>query len=133
MTPLLNTLIETLMNLLSVLLVTVITVALSRLSAKLAGRKELENLSAAIDEVSAMAAQTVDELQQTAVTGLKSASEDGKLSEEEIRLLGKSLLTLTTAKLGRPVTDIISAAGVDLAALIRSAGEARVLALKQGD
>ena len=131
MTPLLNTLIETLMNLLSFLLVTVIIVTLSRLSAKLAGRKELENLSAAIGEVSLMAAQTVDELQQTAVADLKSASADGKLSEEEIRLLGESLVTLTTAKLGKPVTDIITAAGVDLVALIRSAGESRVLALKQ--
>lgn len=131
MNPIINSLIENLISLLSVLLVTVITVALSRLTAKLAGHKELENLSAAISEVSLLAAQTVDELQQTAVSGLKEASADGKLSDEEIRLLGKSLVTLTTAKLGAPVTGVLNAAGVDLAALIRSAGEARVLALKQ--
>ena len=42
--------------------------------------------------------QTVEELQQTLVEGLKAGREDGKLTKEEIASLGEALLDGTIAK-----------------------------------
>ena len=70
---------------------------------------------------------TVRELQQTLVEGLKAAHEDGKLTKDEIAMLGKKLLEETVKKMSAPAADLLAAAAVDLNALIRGAGESWII------
>ena len=76
--------------------------------------------------------QTVEELQQTLVEGLKAGREDGKLTKEEIASLGEALLDGTIAKKNAPTAKLLAAA-VDTTALIQGAGEAWIAKLKAGN
>lgn len=118
-----NVIIETLVEILAAVVLMLITVFGTWLSAKLAKRTELQNINAAQKEVIGMAQLTVGELQQTVVEGLKESSIDGKLSEEEIKELGELLYNKTVAKMSESTFNLLSAAGVDIVALIYGAGE----------
>lgn len=113
------------------LLVAVISVAGAWLSAKIGRRQELASIAAATEEAAEAAKRVVLELQQTAVEGMKAARADGKLSRAEVEQLGKLLLEKSLAQLSLPAKQVLEAAGKDVCAIIRSAGEAAVLAMKQ--
>ena len=113
------------------LLVAVISVAGAWLSAKIGRRQELASIAAATEEAAEAAKRVVLELQQTAVEGMKAARVDGKLSRAEVEQLGKLLLEKSLAQLSLPAKQVLEAAGKDVCAIIRSAGEAAVLAMKQ--
>ena len=113
------------------LLVAVISVAGAWLTAKIGRRQELASIAAATEEAAEAAKRVVLELQQTAVEGMKAARADGKLSRAEVEQLGKLLLEKTLAQLSQPAKHMLEAAGKDVCAIIRSAGEAAVLAMKQ--
>ena len=74
---------------------------------------------------------TVRELQQTLVERLKAAHEDGKLTEDEIAMLGTELLEGTIKKTSAPAADLLAAAAVDVTALIQGAGESWIAQLKK--
>lgn len=95
-------------------------------TAKLAKRAELININKAKDELVAAAQQTVMELQQTVVEGLKAKASDGKLTDDEIKELGLLLLAKTKEKMSLPAIKVLEAAAVDVNALIRGAGEALI-------
>ena len=113
------------------LLVAVISVAGAWLTAKIGRRQELASIAAATEEAAEAAKRVVLELQQTAVEGMKAARVDGKLSRAEVEQLGKLLLEKSLAQLSLPARQVLEAAGKDVCAIIRSAGEAAVLAMKQ--
>lgn len=113
------------------LLVAVISVAGAWLSAKIGRRQELASIAAATEEAAEAARRVVLELQQTAVEGMKAARVDGKLSRAEVEQLGKLLLEKSLTQLSLPARQVLEAAGKDVCAIIRSAGEAAVLAIKQ--
>lgn len=113
------------------LLVAVISVAGAWLTAKIGRRQELASIAAATEEAAEAAKRVVLELQQTAVEGMKAARADGKLSRAEVEQLGKLLLEKSLAQLSQPAKQVLEAAGKDVCAIIRSAGEAAVLAMKQ--
>lgn len=113
------------------LLVAVISVAGAWLTAKIGRRQELASIAAATEEAAEAAKRVVLELQQTAVEGMKAARADGKLSRAEVEQLGKLLLEKSLAQLSQPAKQVLEAAGKDVCAIIRSAGEAAVLAIKQ--
>ena len=113
------------------LLVAVFSVAGAWLSAKIGRRQELASIAAATEEAAEAAKRVVLELQQTAVEGMKAARVDGKLSRAEVEQLGKLLLEKSLAQLSLPAKQVLEAAGKDVCAIIRSAGEAAVLAMKQ--
>ena len=113
------------------LLVAVISVAGAWLTAKIGRRQELASIAAATEEAAEAAKRVVLELQQTAVEGMKAARVDGKLSRAEVEQLGKLLLEKSLAQLSQPARQVLEAAGKDVCAIIRSAGEAAVLAIKQ--
>ena len=113
------------------LLVAVISVAGAWLTAKIGRRQELASIAAATEEAAEAAKRVVLELQQTAVEGMKAARVDGKLSRAEVEQLGKLLLEKSLAQLSQPAKQVLGAAGKDVCAIIRSAGEAAVLAIKQ--
>lgn len=125
-----NTIIETVVQIISALLLLLISLLGTWLTAKLAKRTELANIAAATDEATRVAQQTVMELQQTVVDNLKEASADGKLTKEEIAELRELLLDGAMDKMSDTAKNMLTAAGVDISAVIRGAGEAFIRQMK---
>lgn len=125
-----NVIIENLVNILTAVVLMLISVFGTWLSTKLAKHAELQNINAAQKEVIGMAQITVGELQQTMVEEMKEFAEDGKLSKEEIRELGELLYNKTVAKMSDSTYNLLTAAGVDIVALIYGAGESWIHELK---
>ena len=123
-------LIEQAVGIAAYLLVTLIGLLGAWLSAKLAKKLELANIKAATDIVTTETIATVNELQQTTVEKLKAASKDGKLSPDEIKMLGCALLEITESKLADSVKGLLVAARIDLEALIHSQAEAYISRMK---
>lgn len=123
--------VETAVQIVATLLITLIGVLGTWLTAKLAKKTELSNISAATNEVIAAAQLTVLELQQTVVEGWKAASTDGKLSQNEVTELGKLLIEKTMEKMSDSAKNLLTSAGVDITAIIKGAGEATIQNMKQ--
>lgn len=100
-----------------------LTSLIAKRQAQVGKQNELENIALAMNELISMTQQTVGELEQTMVEGMKAATEDGKLTQEDIISLGISLYNITCRKLSDPAKKVLEAAGVDLQAFITSAGE----------
>lgn len=125
-----NIIIETVVQIFAALLLMLISLLGTWLTAKLAKRTELANIAAATDEATRVAQQTVMELQQTVVDNLKAASADGKLTKEEVAELKELLLDGAMDKLSDTAKNMLTAAGVDISAVIRGAGEAFIRQMK---
>ena len=123
--------IETAVQILATLILTLIGVLGTWLTAKIAKRNELANINAATNEAIGAAQLTVLELQQTVVDGWKAASADGKLSKDEITQLGTMLIDKTMEKMSDSAKNLLTAAGVDITATIKGAGEAMVQNMKR--
>ena len=123
--------IETIVSVLANLAVTLIGVAGAWLFAQISKNQQLNTINTAVGELTAAAEQTVLELQQTVVDGLKEASSDGKLTQEEITKLGKLLLDGTLAKMSDSGIGVLKAANVDINAIVTGAGEALIARIKQ--
>ena len=123
--------IETAVQILATLILTLIGVLGTWLTAKIAKRNELANINAATNEVIGAAQLTVLELQQTVVDGWKAESADGKLSKDEITQLGTMLIDKTMEKMSDSAKNLLTAAGVDITAIIKGAGEAMVQNMKR--
>ena len=121
---------ENLVEIITALVIALIGVLGTWLTAKIGKREELKSINAAQQEVIDMARITVGELKQTVVESLKAAAADGKLSKEEIDALGKALLDLTRAKMSDVTYNLLNSAGVDVTALITGAGEDWIETLK---
>ena len=121
-----DAIINVIAQVLATLLITLIGVLGAWLTAKIGKRVELSNINKAKDELILAAQQTVMELQQTVVEGLKDVAIDGKLSEEEITELAGMLINKTKEKMSMPAIKLLEAAAVDVNALIRGAGEALI-------
>ena len=128
-----DTIITIVAQVIATLLITLIGVLGAWLTAKVGERVELTNINKAKDELILAAQQTVMELQQTVVEGMKAAAQDGKLSEDEITELSIMLLNKTKQKMSLPSIKLLEAAAVDVNALIRGAGEALIAELHDDD
>ena len=93
------------------------------LTAKLGKSTQLDTVNRAQQELIKLAQITVGELKQTVVDGMKAAHKDGKLTKEEIARLGQMLYEKTTAKLSASAMDVLTAAQVDISALITGTAE----------
>lgn len=122
--------IENVVQIAATLLITLIGVLGTWLTAKIGKKMELANINAATDEVIKMAQQTVSELQQTMVEEFKAAHEDKKLTKAEIEMLGTELIGRVIEKMSKPTYNLLNAAGVDIANLIKSAGEDKIREMK---
>ena len=100
------------------------------LLAQIGKTQQLNTISTAVGELTAAAEQTVLELQQTVVDGLKEAHADGKLTQEEISDLGKKLLDGALAKMSDSGISVLKAANVDINAIVTGAGEALIAKMK---
>ena len=122
--------IETVVSIAANLAVTLIGVLGAWLLAQIGKTQRLNTISTAVGELTAAAEQTVLELQQTVVDGLKEAHADGKLTQEEIGDLGKKLLDGALAKMSDSGISVLKAANVDINAIVTGAGEALIAKMK---
>lgn len=125
--------IETIVSVLANLAITLIGVAGAWLLAQISKNQQLNTINTAVGELTAAAEQTVFELQQTVVDGLKEASADGKLTQAEIKNLGKLLLEGTLQKMSDSGLGVLKAANVDINAIVTGAGEALIAKIKKGE
>ena len=116
-------LIENAVNIATAFFIALIGVFGAWLTAKLGKATQLDTVNRAQQELIKLAQITVGELKQTVVDGMKAASKDGKLSKEEIAQLGQMLFEKTTAKLSASAMDVLTAAQVDISALITGTAE----------
>lgn len=126
----LEIILENIIKILTALVLTLISVGGAYYTKKLGDKVEMQAINEAVQNVIDTAMLTAAELQQTAVEAIKASSEDGKLTQDEIRWLNEQLLAQTKAKLSINVYELINAAGADIEALILGAGEAWVQQLK---
>lgn len=122
--------IETIVSVAANLAITLIGVFGAWLMAQIAKKQQLSTINMAVEELTAAAETTVLELQQTVVDGLKEASADGKLTQDEIKELGKKLLEGTLQKMSESGIGVLKAANVDINAIITGAGEALIASIK---
>lgn len=122
---------ETVVQIIATLLLTLIGVLGTWLTIKISKKAELANIAAATNEATRAAQTTVLELQQTTVEAMKAAHEDGKLTEDEIKNLSAMLLEKALDKMSEPAKALLMAAGVDISAIITGAGEAMIGAMKK--
>ena len=125
--------IETAVSVLANLAVTLIGVFGAWLLMQISKSQKLSTINTAVDELTGAAEQTVLELQQTVVDDLKAASADGKLTKDEVEVLGKKLIDGALAKMSGSAMDVLKAANVDVNAIITGAGEALIARIKRGD
>ena len=116
-------LIENAVNITAAFFIALIGVFGAWLTAKLGKATQLDTVNRAQQELIKLAQITVGELKQTVVDGMKAAHTDGKLTKEEIAHLGQLLLEKTSAKLSASAMDVLTAAQVDIAALIAGTAE----------
>ena len=118
-----NILIENAVNIAAAFFIAVIGVFGAWLTAKLGKATQLDTINHAQQELIKLAQITVGELKQTVVDGMKAAHTDGTLTKEEIAHLGQLLFEKTSAKLSASAMDVLTAAQVDIAALITGTAE----------
>ena len=126
-----NILIENAVNITAAFFIALIGVFGAWLTAKLGKATQLDTVNRAQHELIKLAQITVGELKQTVVDGMKAASKDGKLSKEEIAELGQMLSEKTTAKLSASAMDVLTAAQVDISALITGTAEHLIGQMKE--
>ena len=116
-------LIENAVNIAAAFFIALIGVFGAWMTAKLGKATQLDTVNRAQQELIKLAQITVGELKQTVVDGMKAAHADGKLAKEEIAQLGQLLYEKTSAKLSASAMDVLTAAQVDISALITGAAE----------
>lgn len=97
---------------------------------KIKEKKNLTNISIAIEQVTLAAQETVRRLQQTVVDGLKEASPNGKLTPEQVQALKAQTQMIVKEQLSQPTIDLLTAAKIDLEALITNAAESYINVMK---
>ena len=133
MEPMNTVIIETVVSVAANLAITLIGVLGAWLMTKIAKNQQLNTINTAVGELTNAAEQTVLELQQTVVDGLKEASADGKLTKDEIADLGKKLLEGTLATMSESGIGVLKAANGDINAIVTGAGEALIAQIKLED
>ena len=126
-----NILIENAVDVVAAFFIAVIGVFGAWLTAKLGKATQLDTVNRAQQELIKLAQITVGELKQTVVDGMKAGHADGKLTQEEISELGSLLYEKTTAKLSGSALNVLTAARVDISALITGAAEQLIASMKK--
>ena len=125
-----NILIENAVNIAAAFFIALIGVFGAWLTAKLGKATQLDTVNRAQQELIKLAQITVGELKQTVVDGMKAANKDGKLTKDEIAQLGQLLFEKTTAKLSASAMGVLTAAQVDVSALITGTAEQLITSMK---
>lgn len=90
-----------------------------------------EALVTALSEAETIATNVVSSLQTNVVEALKIASEDGKLSDQEVSGIRKKALDMFLSDLSKQSYDVINKNAVDIAVWVQNLIETRLLAIKK--
>lgn len=119
-----NVIIDSTAQVVAILLAAFFAYVLNYLRVFVADKLKMQTLALAIGQLGEAIGATVAELQQTLVDDLKAAAEDGKLDEDEIKMLSERLIAGTMDKLSEPAIECVKAAGIDIVAYIEQVAEA---------
>lgn len=125
--------IEVLVQVIATVLLGTVSIAFAYAGKWMGQTKKLETVAAAMSQLEDVVQNVVGELQQTMVEGLKAASVDGKLSQEDIYDLGKLLVRKASEQLSNPAASTLKAAGIDIENMIHSIAEAYIERIKRGN
>lgn len=125
--------IEVLVQVIATVLLGTVSIAFAYAGKWMGQTKKLETVAAAMSQLEDVVQNVVGELQQTMVEGLKDASVDGKLSQEDIYDLGKLLVRKASEQLSNPAASTLKAAGIDIENMIHSIAEAYIERIKRGN
>ena len=125
--------IEVVVQVIGAILMGVVSIAFAYVGKWMGQNKKLETISSAMNQLEGVVQSVVGELQQTMVEGLKEASVDGKLSQEDIYDLGRLLVQKATEQLSNPAAATLEAAGIDIEGMIHSIAEAYIERIKRGN
>lgn len=125
--------IEVTVQVITAVLLGVVSIAFAYVGKWMGQNKKLETVAAAMSQLEDVVQNVVGELQQTMVEGLKDASVDGKLSQEDIYDLGKLLVRKASEQLSNPAASTLKAAGIDIENMIHSIAEAYIERIKRGN
>lgn len=107
-----------------------LSVGLTWCVTRIAKTEKFKSISEVLTQLSTTVEDTVGELQQTVVDGLKAAASDGKLTPEEVSALNAKLLELVKTKMAQPAIELLSAAQIDINALIIGMAESAIKKMK---
>lgn len=130
MEQIINAIISNAVSIVAAIVIGLAGVALQYLKVLIATKLKMDTLAKAIAELDGDIAGVVGELQQTVVDDLKAAAADGKLTQDEIRMLKQDLLEGVRDRLSDDATAIIEAAGIDIHNYILSEAEAVIHSIK---
>lgn len=122
--------ISSILSVVAQLAVAGLSVGLTWLVTRMAKTEKFKSLSEVLAQLSTTVEDTVHELQQTVVDGLKEAASDGKLTPEEVSSLNTKLLEMVKAKMAQPALDILTAAQIDINTLIMGMAESAIKKMK---
>lgn len=125
--------IEVAVQVITAVLLGMVSIAFAYVGKWMGQTKKLETVSAAMSQLEGVVQNVVGELQQTMVEGLKAASVDGKLTQEDIYDLGKLLVMKATEQLSNPAAYTLESAGIDVENMIHSIAEAYIERIKRGN
>ena len=125
--------IEVFVQVITAILLGTVSIAFAYVGKWMGQTKKLETVAAAMSQLEDVVQNVVGELQQTMVEGLKAASVDGKLSQEDIYDLGKLLVRKASEQLSNPAASTLKAAGIDIENMIHSIAEAHIERIKRGN
>lgn len=125
--------IEVAVQVITAILLGTVSIAFAYVGKWMGQTKKLETVAAAMSQLEDVVQNVVGELQQTMVEGLKDASVDGKLSQEDIYDLGKLLVRKASEQLSNPAASTLKAAGIDIENMIHSIAEAYIERIKRGN
>ena len=125
--------IEVFVKVITAVLLGTVSIAFAYVGKWMGQTKKLETVAAAMSQLEDVVQNVVGELQQTMVEGLKDASVDGKLSQEDIYDLGRLLVRKTSEQLSNPAASTLKAAGIDIENMIHSIAEAYIERIKRGN
>ena len=125
--------IEVAVQVITAILLGTVSIAFAYVGKWMGQTKKLETVAAAMSQLEDVVQNVVGELQQTMVEGLKDASVDGKLSQEDIYDLGRLLVRKTSEQLSNPAASTLKAAGIDIENMIHSIAEAYIERIKRGN
>ena len=126
----LQTVIQYVAEIIVLILISALGIFSTWILGKIKEKKNLTNISIAIEQVTLAAQETVRRLQQTVVDGLKEASPNGKLTSEQIQALKAQTQMIVKEQLSQPTIDLLTAAKIDLEALITNAAESYINVMK---
>lgn len=121
---------EVVISVISLVFTCVIVPVMTALFKWLRSKTKNDALITALSEAETIATNVVSSLQANVVEALKSASEDGKLTDQEVADIRKKALNMFLSDLSKKSYDVINANADNIAAWVQNLLETKVTSIK---